>query len=141
MRRPSRRLFGLALCVATVILGLPTVDAQALAPRVVVTHPAPVPAGDPVVATAITTSFDVVLALPRQAAWNDFLAGITNQASPDYRHFLTPRQFARDFGAPASAVAAVRRYLADYGLDATSLSAGHLVLHVRGSTSDIARAF
>jgi len=131
----------LALCVATVVLGLPVVGAQALGARVAVVHPSPVPAGDTVIATPITTTFDVVLALPRQGALNDFLAGITNPASLDYRHFLTPRQFARAFGAPASAVSAVRRYLTGYGLAVTSLSAGHLVLHVRGSTSDIARAF
>jgi subtilase family serine protease len=141
MRRPSRRATACALSAAVVLLGLTTLDAGALAPRVAMTSPAPVPAGDRVVATPITTTFDVVLAQPRHDALTAFLAGLTNPASVEYRHFLTTRQFAREFGAPASAVAAVRQYLTGYGLRVLSLSAGHLVLRVRGSTPEIARAF
>lgn len=141
MRRPSRRVTAWALGAALVLLALPGVDAGALVPRVVVVHPAPVPVGDSVVATSIPASFDVVLAQPRQAALTSFLTGLTNPASPNYRRFLTPGEFARDFGAPAAAVAAVRAYLAGYGLSVGSLSAGHLVLRVRGSTVAVANAF
>ena len=33
------------------------------------------------------------------AALTAFLAGLSDPSSPDYRHFLTPRQFATRFGA------------------------------------------
>ncbi|HVB70407.1 MAG TPA: protease pro-enzyme activation domain-containing protein [Acidimicrobiales bacterium] len=141
MRRPSRRVTALALGAALVLLALPGVDAGALAARVVVVHPAPVPSGDPVVTTSTSTAFDVVLAQPHQAALTAFLAGLTNPSSANYQRFLTPREFARAFGAPASEVAAVRNYLSGFGLRVGSLSGGHLVLRVDGSTSSVARAF
>src|SRR5579863_4581285 len=141
MRRPSRRVTALALGAALVLLALPGVDAGALAARVVVVHPAPVPAGDHVVATSSSTTFDVVLAQPRQAALTAFLADLTNPASSHYRQFLTPREFGREFGAPASEVAAVRAFLTGYGLHVGALGAGRLVLRVSGSTPNIERAF
>lgn len=141
MRRPSRRISALALGAALVSLGLPGLSASALSARVAVAHAAPIPAGDAVVTTPLTTTFDVVLAQPRQAALTAFLAELSDPASPNYRHFLTTRQFARDFGAPASAVAALRRYFTANGLHVLSLSAGHLLMKVRGSSVAVARAF
>ncbi|MFI5035537.1 MAG: protease pro-enzyme activation domain-containing protein [Acidimicrobiales bacterium] len=141
MRRPSRRVPALALGATLILLGLSGVEARALTPRLVVTRPVPVPAGDAVVATAMTASFDVVLAQPRQAALTAFLAGLTSPMSPYYREFLTPAQFARDFGAPVSAIAAVRDYLRGYGLRVLSVSAGRVVMRVRGPSGAIARAF
>ncbi len=140
-RRPSRRLAVLSLGAALSVLGLAGVQAGALAPRVTVARPAAVPLGDTIVAAPMRSAFDVVLALPRQGALDAYLAGLTSPSSPDYRRFLTPGEFARDFGAPASAVASLRAYFSSFGLRVGALSAGHLVLHVAGSTTRIARAF
>ncbi|MDE3065214.1 MAG: hypothetical protein KGJ36_06045, partial [Acidobacteriota bacterium] len=141
MRRPSRRTRALGLALALAALGLPGAVGATPAPRVAVAHPAAVPVGDAVVATPLTATFDVVLAQPRQRALSEFLAALSDPSSPDYRHFLSTRQFARRFGAPASSVAAVRGYLAGFGIRTLSLSAGRIELRARARTTQIARAF
>ena len=133
-----------ALSIASCALFLPALSATpALASdaRVVVARPMPIPSTDVVLHQSSETSFDVVLAQPKHQALAAFLADLSNPASLEYHHYLSTAQFARRFGAPASAVLSVRRYLASFGLLVGSLSKGHLLLHVRGRTSNVARAF
>ncbi len=52
----------------------------------------------------------------------NYIAALSNTASPDYRHFLTTTQFAQHYGASASAVDAVRDYFQGYGLRVGDLS-------------------
>ncbi len=143
MQRQSNRFSWplLALSVALCALALPATSALASEPRVVVAGSAPIPPTDTISNKTIATSFDVVLAQPNERALKSFIASLSNTASPNYRHYLTTSQFAQRFGAPASSVAAVHSYLASFGLRVSALSKGHIVLHVSGSTADIARAF
>ena len=120
---------------------LAVTPALASEPRVVVAGVSPVPSADKVVNRAITASFDVVLRQPHEAALTSYIASLSDTASPDYHHYLTPAQFAKDFGATASSVSSVRSYLSGYGLGVGGLSKGHVLLHVKGLTTDIARAF
>jgi subtilase family serine protease len=143
MRRESPRLRWLivATCVALVGLALPMSSAVATEARVVVAGAAPIPANVTVVNRSITTAFDVTLSPRSTRALSAYIASLSNTASPNYRHYLTTAQFARRFGASSASVDAVRNYFKSFGLRVGSLSKGHLVLHVSGTTDQIARAF
>lgn len=143
MRRETLRLrWPLVACsVALVALALPVLNAGAAEARVVVAGSAPVPANVTVVHQGITTAFDVTLAPRDETGLTNYIASLSDTASSNYHHYLTPRQFAQRYGASASSVAAVRSYFAGFGLRVGSLSRGRLVLHVRGTTTEIARAF
>ncbi|MFI5035538.1 MAG: protease pro-enzyme activation domain-containing protein [Acidimicrobiales bacterium] len=140
-RGPGRRWHAVAVGAALVALGVPGVEAAAVSPRVEVGRAALVPVGDRVVTTPVTATFDLFLTPRDPAALTAFLHGITNPASPDYRRYLTPSQFARAFGPSPAAIAAVRRYLTGFGLRIDTLSAGHVAMRVEGSEGDVARAF
>jgi kumamolisin len=141
-RRYPRALWPLlALCAALVALALPVTSAQASEARVEVVNPGTIPSGDTIVSTPITASFDVALAQPHAAALTAFIASLSDTASPNYRDFLTPTQFAQRFGATAKTVASVTSYLESYGLRVGSLSTGRIILKASGSTAQIAHAF
>jgi subtilase family serine protease len=131
----------LALSAALAAFTLPVTSATASEARIDVAGHAPIPSSDVVVATPIVTSFDVALSQPNPAALTSYIASLSNPASPNYHHYLTPTEFAAAFGARASTVATVSKYLASYGLHVGSLSKGHIILHVRGLTTNVARAF
>ena len=130
-----------ALCLALVALMLPAVSATAAQPRVQVASGAPIPATYSIVPVTINTTFDVALTQPNKQALNDFITSLSDPASPNYRHYLTTQQFAQRFGATDTTVQAVSTYMKSFGLSITSLSAGRVLLHVSGSTNNIAHAF
>jgi len=143
MRRSPHRVRWpvLCACVALVAAVLPASAAVATQPRVAVASAAPIPTSDTIVARPITTTFDVALHSRDAAGEAAFVASLSNTASPNFGHFLSTAQFAARFGATSSAVEAVRSYLARYGLSVGALSKGRVLLHVKGSTTNIARAF
>jgi subtilase family serine protease len=120
---------------------LPATQALASEPRVEVASSAPIPTTDTIVATPITTSFDVALAQRNAGTLTSFIASLSDVASPNYHHYLTPSEFGQDFGASAATVASVRSYLTSFGLHVGTLSKGRIVLHVSGRTTNIAHAF
>jgi len=130
----------LAVSVALVGLALPT-NALAIEARVVVAGTAPIPANVTVVNRTFTTSFDVTLSPRSRAGLASYIASLSNTASPNFHHYLTTAEFAQRFGASPSSVEAVLNYFRGFGLTAGSLSKGRLVVHVRGTTSQIAHAF
>ncbi|MGA7835064.1 MAG: protease pro-enzyme activation domain-containing protein [Acidimicrobiales bacterium] len=140
---PWPRGAALALGAALVGLAVPiaALPATASVPRVLVAGLAPTPTRDVVVNQPITTSFDLALTGTHQAALASFIASLSNTASPNYHHFLTPSTYAKRFGATATSVKSVEQYFASYGFRIGALSAGHNILHVTGTTSDIAHAF
>ena len=142
MNYRSPRLASAVAFAVAVIAGLaPLASAGGAQARVVIAQPVAIPATYSTVAGPITTSFDVALAEPDHAALTTFLAGLTNPASPQYRHFLTTAKFAARFGARANVVDAVRHYFTSFHLRVGTLSRGRIILPVSGSTADIARAF
>ena len=142
MRRdsPRSRWPALAVSAALVGLALPT-SALGTEARVVVAGVAPIPANVTVVNQTITTNFDVTLAPRHATGLTNFIASLSDTASPNFHHYLTPASFAQRYGASASAVAAVRNYFAGFGLQVGSLSESRLLLHVKGTTTQIAHAF
>ncbi len=71
----------------------------------------------------------------------DFLAQLYDPASPRYRQFLTPEQFASEFGPTESDYAAVRNFARQNNLTVTALHTNRLLLDVSGSVEDIQKAF
>ena len=116
-------------------------SANATQARVRISGLAPVPTKDVVVNSVITTSFDLALTQRHEAALTNYIANLSNTGSPEYHRYLTPASYAATYGATSSEVAALRTYFARYGMSHTTLSAGRDILHVRGTTSEIARAF
>src|SRR5487761_2673928 len=139
-RRFARHASLVALGGLLCATGLPSL-ARAATPRAVVADALAVPARDTIVATPISTSFDVVLRQSHPRALSALLGALSDPTSAQYRHFLTTAQFAQRFGATPRALDAVRTYLAGYGLRVGSLSRGRVVLRVRGTTPQIAAAF
>ena len=132
----------LVACLTASALALPlSSGAGAAQARVVVAGAVAAPRADRVVATPITTSFDVVLALANPTGLSRYLTQLTTPASPNYRRFLTPRQFGRLFGASATNIARVRRYLEGYGLRVASVNSARSLMRLVGRTPQIARAF
>lgn len=143
MRRLLQRRMWMvgALSASLVALSLPSVAAHALEGRTTVARAAAIPAGDRALTTSSTASFDVALHGADAASLGAFIASLSNTASPHYHHYLTTGQFAQRFGATSNTVAAVSHYFAGFGLRVGDLSKGRVLLHVSGSTTDIAKAF
>jgi subtilase family serine protease len=138
---PRFRWPALLLSVALLGVALPATAALAEQPRVDVAGTSPIPAQDTIVSTPITTSFDITLAPNHASGLTAFIASLSNTASANYHRYLTPSTFARRFGARASSINAVTSYMRGYGLRVGAVSASHLLLHVTGTTNDIANAF
>ena len=133
--------WSLVVVAALSLSVVPITSALASEPRVVVANGAPLPTRSVIVPTRITTSFDVALRGANPAGLHALLAGLYDPASPEFHHFLTTAQFARRFGASRATVSALRSYFTRFGLRVGSLSRGGVILHVRGRTTQIARAF
>jgi subtilase family serine protease len=89
----------------------------------------------------ITTTFDIALREPHPRELNAFIAELSNTASANYHHFLTPSQYAQRFGATASTMRSLRAYLTEFGINVVSISKGHNILHASATTTEIANAF
>jgi subtilase family serine protease len=143
--RPAPRAPWLLLALSTASLTLALAPmgapAEASSARVVVAAALPIAKSDAIVRGPLDVAFDVALAPSRQGALTRFIASLSDPASPNYHHYLSTAQFARRFGAASASVAAVRSYFAGYGLRVGTLSKGHVILHVAGSSANVARAF
>jgi hypothetical protein len=82
----------------------------------------------PATAAAITPPkhVTVVLAPRSSAALSAYARAVSDPTSSLYHDYLTPRQFARRFGAAPAAIARVRLELRARGLTPGALSANHL---------------
>ena len=139
-RRVLAPLFAAGLASAALVLPVSHV-AGAAQPRVVVAGATTLPASATVITRGITADFDVALAQRDATALGRFITSLDTSTSPNYRHYLTPSEFAARFGASADTTARVRDYLTSFGLRVRGLNAGHTLLSMSGPTADIARAF
>jgi uncharacterized repeat protein (TIGR03803 family) len=62
-------------------------------------------------------------------------------ASPQFRHYLTPEQFAERFGPTKEEYRAVRQFAQKHNLQVTTTFPNRVVLDVAGQVSDIEEAF
>ena len=107
-------------------------------------HQSQVPPGATLIgpAPAETTLPLVVTLRPRDAAALAAEVGaVSDPHSPEYRHFLTPAQFAQRFGATPGTIAHVTAALRREGLTVGTPSSTGLSLPVSGTVAQIESAF
>ncbi|HVP75275.1 MAG TPA: protease pro-enzyme activation domain-containing protein [Gaiellaceae bacterium] len=88
-----------------------------------------------------TLQLDVVLTPADAARLSALATAVSTPGSSSFRRFLSPAQFAARFGASDETLAAVKQSLRNRGLRVTGVSANRLIMHVRGTTQRIERAF
>ena len=66
---------------------------------------------------------------------------VSTKGSAQYRHFLTPAQYANRFGATADTVTQVKNWLASSGFDVTGVESHNRYVSIRGSVSAAEKAF
>src|ERR1019366_1973018 len=89
-----------------------------------------------------TNQLRLALSLPLRnaGALTNLLAAIYNPASPEYHHYLTPKEFAARFGPTPADNAAVIHFATTNGLTVTATHPNRLVLDVAGKVADVERA-
>jgi kumamolisin len=70
-----------------------------------------------------------------------FLAQVTNPKSAQYKHYLTPAQFAARYGATPATIAKVSAYLRSQGLKTGAVTANHLSITADGTAGQVEKAF
>ncbi len=83
----------------------------------------------------------VTLLLKPDPSLDRFLADLQNPASPDYRLWLTPEQFAGRFGLSQSDIAKITSWLVSQGLRVTQVARGRHWITVSGTAERVGRAF
>jgi hypothetical protein len=84
---------------------------------------------------------DVSLVGQNASALAQEVAAISTPGSPDYRHYLTPAQFASQFGPSPAEVAQVSSALRNLGLTVGQPLEGSVLLPVSGSVAAVESAF
>jgi kumamolisin len=92
-------------------------------------------------APAKRVSLALPLMLPHPQALNSYVAGEYTPGNPGYHRFLTPAQFGRQFGAPASEITAATSALRALGLNATTTAPNHLYVSATGTVATVEQAF
>ncbi|WP_215661157.1 S53 family peptidase, partial [Secundilactobacillus kimchicus] len=82
----------------------------------------------------------ITLKPQNQQAMTEAVYDTVDPTSPNYHHYLSTSQVARKFGRSTSDVNQFKRYFKKYNLD-TSVYHGRLYLQVRGSYSNLVKAF
>jgi len=92
---------------------------------------------------AATNELHLAIGLPlrNQAALTNLLRDIYDPASPNYRHFLTPAQFADQFGPPVADYQALTEYARSNGFRIEGTHANRLLLDVTGPVPSVETAF
>ncbi|MEI6676229.1 MAG: protease pro-enzyme activation domain-containing protein, partial [Verrucomicrobiota bacterium] len=105
--------------------------------------PAAVPALQPVERLPATQRVQLAIGLPLRNpdALKSLIADLYNPASPSYRQYLTPAQFAERFGSTANDYQAVMDFAQANGLTITMTHPNRLVLDVEGTITDIEKTF
>jgi uncharacterized repeat protein (TIGR03803 family) len=90
-----------------------------------------------------STNLDLAIGLPlrNQQTLSNLLQQIYSPASPHYHHYLTPEQFAAQFGPTEADYQAVIAYAQANGFVVTGRHPNRTILDVRGSVDVIEKAF
>ena len=133
-----------AWLLVMILIGLVSFRAKA-ADRQSIRHPLPAVATNaaPLRSSAPWTRLDLTIGLPlrdREGLTN-LLAQLYDPASPNFRHYLTPEQFTERFGPTEQDYQAVLDFAQSHGLIVTGRHSGRTLLNIRGTVSNIERAF
>jgi hypothetical protein len=90
-----------------------------------------------------TNRLNLAVSLPLRHSGDltNLLQRLYDPASPDYRKFITPDQFAERFGPAPEDYDALKKFAADNGLNITGASPNRMLLDVNLSVADIQRVF
>ncbi len=77
----------------------------------------------------------------QEAQLETLIAQESDPKSPNYRHFLTPKEFAAQFGASASDIAKVTGWLQSHGFTVEEVPAGNRAIIFSGTASQVSGAF
>jgi hypothetical protein len=152
--KPARAASVLGVLVLSLagVSALPATSAAAAPPaRPSVPHGTPaveaaprIPAGArPVgaVRPSVEISGDLVLKPRDNAAVTRFIADVTDENSPLFRHYLPAGAYASRFGPSKAAISDATSVLTADGLHVTGLSADHLLIQFRGTAAAVRTAF
>ena len=89
----------------------------------------------------VSLSAALTLPLRNQTALRTFLSRISNPKDALYGHYLTPAQFAAEYGPTQENYDAVAAFAESQGLTVTNKHANRLVLDVAGSAAAMSSAF
>ena len=135
------------VCLAVplaVTLSLGAGAALAAEPQVRIGTAPQLPGGTTLVAGSAslqTMQITVALAPRDPAALRSYAEGVGDPHSPDYRHYLTPRQFRDRFAPRRQALIKVEAELRHHGLRPGAVTRNGLAIHVRASSAAIEHAF
>lgn len=104
----------------------------------------PVPVGDRLIGPAspsTTMSLEVTLQPRDPSALAAEVKAVSSPASPLYRHFITPAEFAQAYGPTAASIAQVTTALEGEGLTVGPISGTGLYLPVTGTVARTESAF
>jgi subtilase family serine protease len=90
---------------------------------------------------AQTLHLCVTLTAPNPAAIQAFADSVSNPSSPNYGHYLTPKQFGAKFGQSAATFQAVQSYLASNGMKSKLVGDNNLSLTVDCTVAQAETAF
>ena len=89
--------------------------------------------------TGVTLRFSMTTA--QQAALSQLLVDQQNPASPRYHQWLTPEQFAADFGLSTTDIAKVSAWLSSQGLTVTEIGRSGSFIRASGTVAQVEAAF
>lgn len=147
MRRSSLRwlavLASATLPLATASVGLAGAAHASSDSRATLTGSRPAWATGPAAAAPATNGVQarVYLAPRNKRALDAFVAAVSDPASSQYRHFLTPGQYRAGYGPTAAQVTAVQSWLRSAGLNVSGVGAGNRYVAVHGTVAAAERAF
>jgi hypothetical protein len=96
----------------------------------------PLPTSQPVTLTLRLTPTPA-----RSAALDQFLASVIAQASPNFHKWLTPQQFAAEYGSTEDQIAAVTTWAQSQGLSVAAISPAKTRVTISGTAEQVQRAF
>ncbi len=148
LRRVTSCLLGpamvLGFAAAFGAIATPTAGAAGVGREKLPGHQGLVPPGATLVGPApAATALPLTVTLePRDpAGLAAEVRAVSDPGSPDYHHFLTPAQFAEQFGPTPATIAQVASSLRDEGLTVGTPSATGLSLPVSGTVAQVQSAF
>jgi subtilase family serine protease len=77
----------------------------------------------------------------QQAALDDLIAAQQNPASPKYHQWLSPDQFAAEFGAADADIAKVQTWLGQQGFTVNEVSRNRSIVNFSGNVAEVEAAF
>lgn len=146
MRALWRRLVAQALTAAVLVASVPAGPAGAAPPPITLPGHVPTTAVGRAqdlgpLAAGTPLSLTVSLAVQHPEALQALLRALSTPGDPLRGHYLTPAQFARNFGATDAQLAAVTAFLRGQGLSVGAVAPGRLRIRFSGSAERVERAF